>query len=111
VVEDTWHIAKAVRSVLEGIGMVVAGPVATTADAERLIAEQVPHVAVMDVKLRDEMAYSLIDRLHDDGVRVVVISSYAVFPNSTEKAAAIVRKPFSGAELVATLCHVMRPEI
>jgi DNA-binding response OmpR family regulator len=107
VVEDTWLVAKALKTALEGMGMVVAGPAANTADAERLVAEEAPHLAVVDVNLKGEMAYGLIDRMHDRGVRVVVVSGYAVLPNSTKKAAAILQKPFSGAELRATLCQVM----
>jgi DNA-binding response OmpR family regulator len=107
VVEDTWHVAKALKTALEGMGMVVAGPAANTADAERLVAEETPHLAVVDVNLKGEMAYGLIDRMHDRGVRVIVVSGYAVLPNSTKNAAAILQKPFSGAELRATLRQVM----
>jgi DNA-binding NtrC family response regulator len=107
VVEDTWHVAKALKTALEGMGLVVAGPAANTADAERLIAEDIPHLAVVDVNLKGEMAYGLIERMHDRGVRVVVVSGYAVLPNATRKAAAILQKPFSGAELQATLRQVM----
>src|SRR5262245_39386816 len=38
VVEDTWHVAKALKSTLEQVGMHVSGPAATTADAKRLVA-------------------------------------------------------------------------
>jgi DNA-binding response OmpR family regulator len=107
VVEDTWLVAKALKTALEGLGMVVAGPAANTADADRLVAEETPDLAVVDVNLKGEMAYGLIDRMHDRGVRVVVVSGYAVLPSSTKKAAAILQKPFSGAELQATLCQVM----
>ncbi len=107
VVEDTWLVAKALKTALEGLGMVVAGPASNTADADRLVAEETPDLAVVDVNLNGEMAYGLIDRMHDRGVRVVVVSGYAVLPSSTKKAAAILQKPFSGAELQATLCQVM----
>jgi DNA-binding response OmpR family regulator len=107
VVEDTWLVAKALKTALEGLGMVVAGPASNTADADRLVAEETPDLAVVDVNLKGEMAYGLIDRMHDRGVRVVVVSGYAVLPSSTKKAAAILQKPFSGAELQATLCQVM----
>ena len=107
VVEDTWLVAKALKTALEGLGMVVAGPASNTADADRLVAEETPDLAVVDVNLKGEMAYGLIDRMHDRGVRVVVVSGYAVLPNSTKKAAAILQKPFSGAELRSTLCQVM----
>jgi len=101
VVEDTWVVAKALQSILEEIGLVVSGPSATVADAERLVSEQVPELAVVDIKLRDEMAFDLIDDLHDRGVSVVVCSGFTLSPPA--KAAAIVQKPFSGAGLIETL--------
>ena len=103
VVEDTWHVAKALKSVLEQVGMDVRGPVATTAEAKRLIAEDMPRLAVVDVNLKREMACGLIDELHDQGVSVVVISGYAAPPISADKAVAILQKPFSGSELLAVL--------
>jgi DNA-binding NtrC family response regulator len=107
VVEDTWHIAKALQSALESVGMVVVGPSATAADADRLVAAQIPHVAVVDVKLKGEMAYGLIDRMHDRGISIVAVSGYPAFPTLTQKASAILEKPFSSADLLATLCQVM----
>ena len=103
VVEDTWHVAKALKSALEQVGMDVSGPAATTAEARRLIAEQMPRVAVVDVNLKREMACGLIEELHDQGVSVVVVSGYAVPPVPAEKVAAILQKPFSGSELLAAL--------
>jgi hypothetical protein len=39
VVEDTWHVAIALKSALEQVGMDVSGPAATTAEARhRLFA-------------------------------------------------------------------------
>ena len=107
VVEDTWHVAKALKSALEQVGMDVSGPAATTAEARRLMAERMPRVAVVDVNLKREMACSLIQELHDQGVSVVVVSGYAVPPVSSDKVAAILQKPFSGSELLATLHRVV----
>ena len=42
VVEDSWHLGIALKSLLRSVGAEVIGPAATSADAERLIAEQVP---------------------------------------------------------------------
>jgi DNA-binding response OmpR family regulator len=103
VVEDQWHVANALRSLLEVEGMEVSGPAGRIADAHRLADEYKPELAVIDVNLRGEMAYSLIDDLHDRGVRVVVISGYAVLPRLTAKVAAILQKPFNGPELLASL--------
>ena len=74
VVEDTWHVAKALKAALEQVGMDVSGPAATTAEARRLIAEHMPRLAVVDVNLKREMASGLIEELHDQGVSVVVVS-------------------------------------
>lgn len=103
VVEDQWHVANAVRSLLELEGMEVSGPATRTADARRLADEHKCKVAVVDINLKGEMAYSLIDDLNDRGVRVVVISGYAVLPGLSAKVAAILQKPFNGPELLASL--------
>ena len=103
IVEDSWHMAIAVQSLLQGVGMVIAGAAATTTDAERLASVNAPRVAVVDVKLQDGMAFDLIDRLHDLGIRIVVISGFSTFSNLIEKATAILRKPFEGAELLDAL--------
>jgi hypothetical protein len=64
VVEDSWHLGVALKSLLRSVGAEVAGPVATSAEAERLIAEQVPDAAIVDFNLRGgELAFDLIDKL------------------------------------------------
>ena len=107
VVEDAWHVAKALKSALENVGMEVSGPAATTAEARRLIAAHMPRVAVVDVNLKREMASGLIGELHDQGVLVVVVSGYALPPVSADKAAAILQKPFRGSELLSALRRVV----
>ena len=51
IVEDSWHVAKAMRSALEHLGMPVVGSAATTEEARRLVAEQKPKLALVDVIL------------------------------------------------------------
>ena len=103
VVEDHWHLANALKALLQAIGLAVIGPVATVAGAQRLVAEQKPALAVVDINLKGEMTYPLIDQLHTQDVRVVVVTGYAVLPQATEKVAAILQKPFSEADLLAAL--------
>lgn len=107
VVEDAWHVATALRGLLEGLGMQVVGPAASVLEAERLAAAQMPEVAVVDVNLKGEMAYGLVDQLHDSGVPVIVVSGYAVLPSLTEKAVVILQKPFNGPDLVTALQHAI----
>jgi CheY-like chemotaxis protein len=104
VVEDSWHIGIALQSLLRSLGADVSGPVATSAEADRLIAEHLPEVALVDFNLRGgERADSLIDRLYDRGIRVVVTSGYASVPVAPGKAAAVLQKPISEAQLLAAL--------
>jgi DNA-binding NtrC family response regulator len=103
VVEDTWHVASAMKSALEQLGMDVIGPTATTAEARRLVAAHVPQIALVDVNLKREMASALIDELHEQGVKVIVVSGYAAPPVAMENAAAFLQKPFSGTELTKAL--------
>jgi DNA-binding response OmpR family regulator len=102
VVEDNWQVAHAMKQFLETQGIKVLGPAATVTTARRLSAEK-PDMAVIDINLRGEMAYDLIDELHDQGVRIVVVSGYAVLPRVAEKAVAVLEKPFRGPELLAAL--------
>jgi len=75
VVEDSWHIGIALKSLLCSLGADVDGPVATTAEAERLIAAQVPDAAIVDFNLRGgELAYELIEKLNEVGTRVILVT-------------------------------------
>ena len=106
VVEDSWHVANALKSLLAELGIDVAGPAATLQEAERLLAAREPQVAVVDINLKGEMAYGLIDTLHGRGIRVVVISGYAVPQVAQSKVAAVLQKPFSAKSLLEVLRQV-----
>jgi DNA-binding NtrC family response regulator len=103
IVEDTWHVANALKALLKELGAIVAGPAATLDVAECLLAAQTPEVAIVDINLRGEMAYGLIDRLNDRGVRVIVISGYAVPQVTQAKVFAVLQKPFNAKSLIAVL--------
>ena len=105
IVEDNWHVAILVQSLLKEVGMVIAGKAATTTDAERLASETAPKVAVVNVKLRDGMSFGLIERLHHLGVSVVVLSGFSSFPTPLGRAAAILKTPFAVGELVGALAR------
>ncbi len=101
-------MATAVQTLLRTFGADVAGPVATAAEAERLLAEQVPDVAIVDINLRGgELAYDLIDKLSGLAVRIVVMSGYSALRLHQDKVAVVLHKPITEAELVAA---VQRPK-
>jgi CheY-like chemotaxis protein len=69
-----------------------------------LASEQKPDLAVVDINLKGEFAYGVIDRLHDQGTRVVVLTGYAVLAQQlTKKVRAVLQKPFNASELLAAL--------
>ena len=107
IVEDTWHVAKALKSTLENIGMHVVGTTATTAQARGLAAAQRPELAIVDINLKQETSCGLIDELHAQGMRIIVISGYAAPPVSNDSVAAFLQKPFSGSELITTMNRVV----
>ena len=53
LVEDSREVGEAMKDLLELLGAEVAGPAATTAEAERLLSEHAPDVALVDLHLRD----------------------------------------------------------
>ena len=112
VVEDHWPVANALKLLLEVEGMEVVGPASTIAEAKRLAGEHKLELAVVDINLKGEMAYSLVDELYDLGVRIVIVTGYsAVLPWSTEKIVAVLPKPINGQELLAALRRALSVEL
>jgi DNA-binding NtrC family response regulator len=104
VVEDSWQVSAALKRLLEAWEADVAGPVATAADTVRLISERTIDVAVVDINLRGgELAYDLIDQLHDQGIRIVVVTGYADVSIDEKKVAAVLQKPVNGPRLLQSL--------
>lgn len=99
VVEDGWQVADALQLLLETMGMIVAGPVATAREAQAVATERCPDVAIVDVNLSGEMAYGLLDWLDDRGTPIIVISGYEDLPASLQRFSAILRKPFTATAL------------
>jgi DNA-binding NtrC family response regulator len=110
LVEDAWDLAKALKNLLQVLGANVAGPAATVAEAERLISEHTVDLALVDFNLRGgELTSGLIDRLHDQGIPVIVTTGYSVVPLALGKVAAILQKPISTARLLAAVRTLTSP--
>jgi len=104
LVEDSCEVGEATKDLLELLGADVAGPVATTAEAERLLSEHAPDVALVDFHLRGgERSDGLIARLRERGVPVIVISGSVFPPLPSVEAVTILEKPVSEAQLLANL--------
>ena len=77
VVEDDYFVANDLCRELEDQGANVLGPVPSVGDALALLAqEEGPDVALLDVKLGDEMVYPLADVLTELDVPVVFATAY-----------------------------------
>ena len=48
LVEDSWVVGDAVKQLLELLGANVSGPAASIAEAEHLLAQHLPDVALVD---------------------------------------------------------------
>lgn len=107
VVEDAWHVARAMKAVLEQLGMQVLGPAATALEARRLVATQRPWAALVDVNLKGEMAWDLIDDLGAQDIAVIVMSGYALLDASRGRPLIHLQKPFAAKELTAALCAIV----
>ena len=104
LVEDSWHVGNAIKRLLRALGADVAGPTATVADAERLIAERKPDVAIVDINLRDgEQANPLLDRLQEESIPVIVITGYTEVSLQPGKVEAILQKPVREEQFLAVL--------
>jgi DNA-binding response OmpR family regulator len=104
LVEDSWNVGAAVKHILELLGADVAGPAATKAEAERLLAERSPDIALVDFHLRGgELADGLITLLHAQDVPVIVTSGSSEFSPPGLEVETILEKPFTEAQLLASL--------
>ena len=108
VVEDAWQVAKAMKALLEQYEIYVIGPVATAADARRQVAIRRPQAALIDVNLKGELAWDLIDELFEQDVEVIVISGYPQ-PKAPARASMVhLQKPYDATELLSALCAIAR---
>jgi CheY-like chemotaxis protein len=76
VVEDNFNIAVALTRLLKLRGNEVVGPTATVTGALALVADQVIDGAILDINLRGEMVYPVVDALRAKGVPVVFMTGY-----------------------------------
>jgi len=104
IVEDSWDVGTGLKMLLETWGADPVGPVATMKDARRLVSERAPDIALVDINLRNgELSYELIDWLHVQGIRVIVITGYPDVSLAKDKAIAILPKPMREDCLLASL--------
>lgn len=77
VVDDNFHIATAMARLLKTRGAEIIGPIGSVEDALALIAES-EHIdgAVLDINLRGETVYPVVDALRARDVPHVFMTGY-----------------------------------
>lgn len=107
IAEDSWHVAHALRMTVESEGGEVVGPSPTVARACRLLAEGQVDLALVDVDLRGEMAYPLLEALAARGIRAVVLSGYGDRVKLDCEAVLVLGKPVQPDRLVRAMRKVL----
>ncbi len=107
VAEDEYAIADAITAVLADAGAEVLGPVPTVARALRLAAAPGRlDAALLDVNLRRQAIWPVVDALRARGVPVVLTTGYS--SNAIPQAYAHLprcEKPVTGRDLVRSLAR------
>lgn len=76
LVEDEMLIAWDIEQTLSHAGMRVLGPAASVVSAMRLIGEERPDAAILDLKLRGELVTPVARRLREMSVPFVLATAY-----------------------------------
>ena len=77
VVEDEYFIADDLVRALLKCGAEPIGPASTVAGARRLMAEGRLDAAILDLNLRGEIAFGLVELLANDHVPCLIVSGYS----------------------------------
>ena len=76
VVEDDILIAMLIEEILQDLGCVVVGPVATLNEALRLAGDAALDAAVLDVTIRGGQIYPAAEQLLTRGIPFILASGY-----------------------------------
>ena len=111
VVEDDFIVAYDMQMLLEEQGARVLGPAASLAEAQELLAQDRPTVAVLDVNLGGEYVFPLADELLAQDVPFVFATAYAdddrLFPEQARTAPRL-SKPVLPNVLIGQLLRIKR---
>jgi CheY-like chemotaxis protein len=106
IVEDEFLIALDIAGVLEQAGLAVVGPAGTVVDALQAIEREVVHGALLDAHLAGEPVGRVADALKARSIPFAFVSGYGreQLPPA-HRAALLVKKPFTGRDLLAAVAH------
>ncbi|MDX0629745.1 response regulator [Sinorhizobium medicae] len=107
VVEDEFLVALQIEADLLAAGYVVVGPFTSLAQSISAARAHPFDIATLDLNLRGEFAYPLVDELVDRKVPVLLLTGYAAH-DLPERFRALPRlaKPFDGTQLIRKISDV-----
>lgn len=111
VVEDEFLVALDLKSLLEGFGCAVLGPVGSVAEALACLDPDPPDAALLDVQLAAGNTAGLARTLIGRGVPFVVMTGYdrAHLTEPVLRDAPLLGKPLDEAALRRTLLDLLGP--
>jgi two-component system, response regulator PdtaR len=112
IVEDEFLIALNLQLLLERHGWNVLGPVGSVEEALRLLEDQLPSVALLDVNLGYELVTPVAKFLQTRGVPFAVASAYEnpeQFGGETLAGAPNAGKPTNERRLLNALARALNP--
>lgn len=104
LVEDHWLVAMHAQSLLEELGCVVLGPMATLAEAEAAASTEAMDAAILDVFLGDEQCFPVVGRLAERGIPICLATGCAppMLPDGFQ-AYPRLEKPYAREQMIAVL--------
>jgi len=104
VVEDEYFLASDLAEAINGAGATVIGPTGRLEDAKELVRTEELNMAVLDVNLRGEMVFELLDDLIARKVPILLATGYsrAALPVQY-RACHLVEKPYSIPDILSEI--------
>jgi CheY-like chemotaxis protein len=107
VLEDEFLLAIEASETLEELGAMVLGPAYTIESALKLVEEQRPDAAVLDVNIGGTSSATVAERLSNLGVPIVFATGYGAHAD-VAVGSMIIDKPYTREQMERALLSVMR---
>jgi chemotaxis family two-component system sensor kinase Cph1 len=109
LIEDDYLISSIVRDELVAHGYDVIGPAASVEQALLLADAAAIDAALVDLGLRGKFPDGAIALLTQRGVPFIFMTAYTTIPEGFDRAAPILKKPFTLVDLFAALERILPP--
>ncbi|MBN9315247.1 MAG: response regulator [Devosia sp.] len=106
VVEDEFLVALEAASMLAEVGATVVGPAYHPAPALQFAKTEALDAAVLDINLGTGTSESIADTLKSRGIPFIFATGYGQLAG-VDPDAVVIDKPYSQAQIVAALRHVL----